>query len=760
MQMSALLEPPIIKVALIGNPNVGKSVVFRFLTGRYVTVSNYPGTTVEVYRGRIRTGESQYEVLDTPGINSLVPQSPDERVTCEILLKEKPDCVIQVADAKNLRRTLLVTSQLVEFGIPTILILNMMDEARDRGVEIDHRGIAELFGIPVFESVAIDSQGLKQLSHALRNLQTPRNPIKDDPWVHRTLVPLNGKPDVPIALLVEWLGQEDGELDAQVEESLGRDAFLQLKAALEIHQRSHDRSLVQAVAEKRNEFLDWAVNRFKRRRQTNFIGKDEDTNSRVWLLALLSGIFLFAWNEVGALFHYSTPYLWATDLLTERLAHLSELFMESTGMRVAHSILFGTLARGRFKFGLISELLHFLLIIAPVVVPLAVLIRKSQTFVEKMGILSRRALTGIPILIGVLLLVYEFVGYTGAQTLVGLLEDALFAQHLVPFLQSLIPRGFIYDLLVGPYGLVSMGLSYSIAIVLPVVATFFIAFGLLEDSGYLPRLSILSDRVMRAMGLNGKAVLPMVLGLGCCTMATMTTRILSSRKERLIATILLALGVPCSAQLGVILGIAAGFTSGATLTVLGVVVSQLLLVGYLSSLLIRGERSGFIFEIPPIRVPRLRNLALKTGYRVQWYVREAVPLFLYGTLALFVLDKVHLKGRSFLEWIQSGLEPLLSQVLHLPPQAAGVFVLGFLRRDYGAAGLFDMARSGSLTAQQAVVSLIVITLFVPCLASFLVIAKEHGLKRALAITGFIIPYAIAVGGVVSWILRTFNITFG
>jgi ferrous iron transport protein B len=242
-------------------------------------------------------------------------------------------------------------------------------------------------------------------------------------------------------------------------------------------------------------------------------------------------------------------------------------------------------------------------------------------------------------------------------------------------------------------------------------------------------------------------------------MATITTRILNSKKERLIATLLLALGIPCSAQLGVILGISASFSLGATLTVLGVVAMQLLLVGWVASRLLSGNRSEFIFEIPPIRIPQMRNVLLKTGYRLRWYIMEAVPLFLLGTLVLFTMDRLSVSGRSMLEWVRVGLAPVLTGVLHLPADAAAIFVLGFLRRDYGAAGLFEMVRNHALTAQQAVVSLIVITLFVPCLASFLVIIREQGIKRALAITGFILPFAISVGAVVSWILRALNITF-
>jgi ferrous iron transport protein B len=144
---------------------------------------------------------------------------------------------------------------------------------------------------------------------------------------------------------------------------------------------------------------------------------------------------------------------------------------------------------------------------------------------------------------------------------------------------------------------------------------------------------------------------------------------------------------------------------------------------------------------------------------MQWYLKEALPLFMYGTAALFVLDNVHVARLSLLEWLQKGMAPVMTGLLHLPEQTASVFVLGFLRRDYGAAGLFQMARLGSLSAQQVVVSLVVITLFVPCLASFLVIAKEQGMKRAAMITLFIVPFAVGVGTVLGWVLRTLNITF-
>ena len=750
--MTAETQRPLRKIVLVGNPNVGKSVIFRLLTGSYVMVSNFPGTTVEVSRGRVSLGSTDWELIDTPGVQSLVPQSEDERVTCEVLLQSKPDVIVQVADAKNLRRTLLVTSQLVEFGLPMVLVLNMTDEANERGIEIDVGGLSDLLGIPVVETVAIYSQGRRRLLQAIENAGTPSDPLRDAPPMKHVSSTLNGGGAIPGPLAVEWLALGDAGFARNLETHLGTEELARLHAAQESYGGASRRSLARDVAGARLGFLDQAVATYRKKRETRLLAADDAPASRVWLWLLIAGLAFFAWNELGGLFGLPTPYGIAARTLAQRLKPGGDSGLFS-------ALLFARSPSGRGEFGLLPEVLHFMFFIAPVIIPLGMLISRSRRFAHEFGILTRRASTGIPILIGALLLLYEFVGYTGAQTLVGFLEDIVFGRLLVPPIQEMLPRGFFYDFMVGKYGLVSMGLTYALAIVLPVVFTFFIAFGLLEDSGYLPRLSILSDRIMRLIGLNGKATLPIVLGLGCCTMATITTRILSSRKERLIATLILALGIPCSAQLGVILGIAAGFSAAATLTVIGVVASQVLLVGFLAARLIRGPRSEFIFEIPPIRAPQLKNLVLKTRYRIQWYLKEAVPLFLIGTLALFVLDRVRLAGQSLLEWIQAGLAPVLTGLLDLPAQAASIFVLGFLRRDYGAAGLFQLAREGRLDARQVVVSLVVITLFVPCLASFLVIAREQGTKRAAAITAFIIPFAIAVGACVNWVLRTFQITF-
>ena len=515
---------------------------------------------------------------------------------------------MQVADAKNLRRALLLTLQLGQLEVPTVLVLNMHDEAEARGIRLDLRGLEAALGIPVRTTVATRGLGVEGVIRALAAARAPRNHIP-----------------MPVDVATP-------------------------------------------------------------------------------ALALLTG------GEAPA---GSPPAV---------LARYHEALLEHAGaIARAHA------SEGGSHRALLSR---------------------------RLGRVAIHPVWGWPILAAVLWVLYEFVGRFGAGTLVDLVEKGLFHGNLNPWaiaLFSLVPWGFARDLFVGEYGLITMGLSYGLAIVLPIVATFFTAFGLLEDSGYLPRLAVMSDRVFRLMGLNGKAVLPMVLGLGCDTMATLTTRILPTRKERVMVTLLLALGVPCSAQLGVILAMLAAvpFQAAAVwfVAVFGVMIS----VGWLAARVLPGERGDFVIELPPMRLPALSNVLSKTVARIEWYLKEALPLFLVGTFVLFLLDRLKL-----LDVVTRAGEPIVTGILGLPAEASAAFLIGFLRRDFAATRLFDMSRGGGLTVVQLVVAMVTITLFIPCIANVFMIAKERGWRTAAAMAAFIFPLAFGVGGLV----RVFMIAAG
>jgi ferrous iron transport protein B len=346
--------------------------------------------------------------------------------------------------------------------------------------------------------------------------------------------------------------------------------------------------------------------------------------------------------------------------------------------------------------------------------------------------------------------VYEFVGRFGAGTLVGWIEHGLFDRWLAPLVseasRSLVPSGPIRDLLAGPYGLLTLGVRYAVAIVLPIVATFFLVFALLEDSGYLPRLAMLLDRGLKRLGLSGRAVIPLVLGFGCSTMATLVTRTLETRRERVIATLLLALTIPCSAQLGVVLGILS--VSPRALAVWAtVMVVVFLAVGFASAKLMPGAPPSFYLELPPLRLPQARNVLLKTATRVRWYFGEIFPLFLLASLLLW--------AGSLTGLLQAATRVLVPAVraIGLPDGAAPAFLYGFFRRDFGAAGLYDLARRGVLDVGALTTAAVTITLFVPCIAQFLVMKKERGLRVALTVLASATLVAFLVGGLVGRVMH-------
>ena len=306
------------------------------------------------------------------------------------------------------------------------------------------------------------------------------------------------------------------------------------------------------------------------------------------------------------------------------------------------------------------------------------------------------------------------------------------------------------DLFVGEYGIITLGLDYAIAIIFPIVGTFFVAFSIIEDSGYLPRLAMLIDRIFKKIGLSGRAVIPLVLGFGCDTMATIVTRTQETKRERVITTLLLALAIPCSAQLGVIFAILAG--SGLALVIWVVVVGLVfLLVGYLASKVIPGARPSFYMEVPPLRLPKVSNVLLKTYIRLQWYFIEVLPFFIMASLLLWAGEVT-----DVFRLVINGLEPLIG-FIGLPQETAVAFLYGFFRRDFGAAGLYDLHSSGVLTGIPLVVAAVTLTLFIPCIAQFMVMVKERGIRTALAIALFIFPFAFLVGFALNQLLSALEV---
>jgi ferrous iron transport protein B len=379
---------------------------------------------------------------------------------------------------------------------------------------------------------------------------------------------------------------------------------------------------------------------------------------------------------------------------------------------------------------------------------------RRATFGERLSKWSVNPLSGAPLLLVVLYFgLYKFVGEFGAGTLVDLLEVKIFEERFNPWItvvvKDLIPWEVIQELFVGEYGVITLGIRYAVGIILPIVATFFLFFSLLEDSGYFPRLALLVDRIFKRIGLTGRAVIPIVLGFGCDTMATMVTRTLETVRERIIATLLLALAIPCSAQLGVIMALLSK-APGALMVWSVCLVLIFLVIGFLAARLMPGETPMFYMELPPMRLPQLSNILTKTYTRMQWYFMEIMPLFILASILLW-LGKV----TNFFERLVSWMTPVMASI-GLPKETAVAFIFGFFRRDYGAAGLYDLQTKGLLNPRQLTVAAVTLTLFVPCVAQFLIMKKERGWKVALAIGFFVSFLAFGCG----WGLNRFLLATG
>jgi ferrous iron transport protein B len=300
--------------------------------------------------------------------------------------------------------------------------------------------------------------------------------------------------------------------------------------------------------------------------------------------------------------------------------------------------------------------------------------------------------------------------------------------------------------LAGEYGIMTLTVTYLLGLLFPLVLAFYFGLSLLEDSGYLPRLAVLVDRVLNRIGLTGRAIIPLILGLCCVTMATVTTRLLSSTREKIIATALLGIAIPCSAQLGIVSGTLAKCGGLLPWGVYGAVVAGILVgTGLLLNKILPGKSGALMIDLPPMRMPRAANVAKKTWTKTYNFMQESVPMFCLAGLLVTVGQMTGL-----LDWLIQALSPITVGLLHLPadPRIPTTFILGIVRRDFAAFGLTDVG----LSPTQAVVAMVVITLFVPCIATVGVMIKERGAKVALSIWVGSWLFAVVVGAALARLL--------
>lgn len=633
------------EIALVGNPNTGKSCLFNQLTGMDATVSNYAGTSVEIMEGKTIIGNTILHVADLPGIYTLGSATEDERVATDYIIEKKPGIVVNVLDATLLERNLYLTLQLLELKIPMVIALNFYEELEDKGIHVDYEKLSNILGVPVIPIDAVRGAGMPVL---VQNINAVfHGQLNNSHYVTKYADHIE-KAANAIAKVIE------------------KNSIPKRAAAINLLEEDKE---------------EWKKigNKDKIRKIIKKIGKNHELN---------------------------------TEIAQER--------------HVQASLIAGkVMQQGKTK----------------------------KSFKDSLDRFTTEPLTGIISLIIILGIMFFSLFMIGnfLSNLLGKWFELLLMQPITPLIHS-IPSTILQTICI--WGL--EGVNAGLQIALPYILIFYIVMSILEDTGYLPRMAYLLDRLMHKLHLHGQATIPMMLGFGCSVPAVLATRILPNKKDRILTSILICL-IPCSARTAVILGAAGKFIGvGYALLIYGIILALIFLVGYILGKFLPGESTGLIMEMPEYRMPEIKNVIKKTWLKLKDFVWVAFPLIIIGSAVLGLL-----KVYGLLEIITKPFSPIITGWLMLPSIAGITMIYGILRKEMALELLFVLGGSSMLlnfmSPLQIFIFTLVVALYIPCIGTFAVLKHEFGWKNSLLIAIFTIIVAFVVGGLVGRLFIGFGI---
>ncbi|HDJ22440.1 MAG TPA: ferrous iron transport protein B [Candidatus Aminicenantes bacterium] len=613
-------------IIFIGQPNCGKSTLFNAIAGLKAETSNFPGTTVKHTHSRVNVQGYILNIIDLPGLYSLVPGDEAEKVALSHLFYEKPDLIINVVDASSLARNLELTLELIEMGLPMIVALNMMDLAEKKGLRIDIQRLEKELGVPVIPTVATHGRGLKELLEKaifiLKNglLVKPLGWSKDvEDGVYRLekILPSN----FPVVANRRFTAIKMIEMGSHYFQQLLSEIYLPLKQVLdEVKNQlesSHDAPAYEVVAAERH--------------------------------------------------------------------HLAmKIFEKSTR------------------------------IVRPA----------KRPFLHRLDDLLMHPYLGYLIL-GLVFLGFFFIVFSIGSPLEELVLGPF--EQLRSFLFTNFGQGMAVSIIDG----LLQGIGGGLGIVLPYFIPLLFLMGLLEDVGYLARVGFLMDVFMHRIGLHGKSISPFILAFGCNVPAIVSTRILESRRDKIITTLLIPF-IPCSARTTIILALVAFYLG--PWWALGFYLFHLLLValiGRVLSFFFKEPSPGLILEIPELKIPSLKNIGKKTVFQLRSFLNFAWPILIVGSVVLALLQSLGID-----RILNYGFSPLVVKGLGLPQELGVTLIFGFLRKELSmimmiqALGTNYHQLMSVITPAQIVIFTLFVSLFIPCLSTVAMIWKELGRKIA------------------------------
>jgi ferrous iron transport protein B len=689
-----------INIALAGNPNVGKSVIFNQLTGLSQTIGNWPGKTVERMEGQLEFLGYHFNIVDLPGIYSLSTFSLEEIVSREYIISENVDIIINVIDATNLERNLFFTFQLLELKVPMILAINQMDLLRKRNIDLDFKELERIFKLPVLPVVAVHGTGVHQLLEEAIELIVYRHPHHH----YKRRKSAESKHH----------GHSYYRTEHVHERIKSRE---KIKKTFKFPELNEVTTFGKEVESKIVSFIDKLNDRGQILSSSNY-------PSRFLAIKMLENdsevIKLFTDNEEG-----------------KAIIKLSKIYREE--LEKLHGEDIHTIISSEI-YSNIKKIIDLVL-----VTKLKKNVKK-RTFTDFLDHLTTHSIFGYVVLIAVMFGIYFFTFSVG-DFIAGLINDAFLVWSdliYASFGEDNVLVKIFWDGGVG-------GLIGAVGGVLVYVIPFFFVIEILQDSGYLPRAAFLMDRIMHSLGVHGKTIIPMILGFGCNVAACAGCRIMETEREKKVSIALTSL-VPCAATMTVVLGLVGRYLGFYWILILFLInFSTIFVVGRILNKTLPGQCTELIMEMHEYRVPNYKVIFKQTWVRSKEFIFKAMPIMLILGIVLEILLIF-----NALEPVNIILSPVTVLWLGLPAITGVFLIYGILRKELTLVLLSILANSLNvtllelLTPIQMIVFSMVTMLYIPCFATIILIAKQTSWKYAIQISLLEIFLALLVGGIINF----------
>ncbi len=708
-----------INVALVGNPNCGKTSLFNVASGSHEHVGNYSGVTVDAKEGHFDFQGYHFRLVDLPGTYSLSAYSPEELYVRKHIIDETPDVIINVVDAGNLERNLYLTAQLIDMNVRMVIALNMFDALQHSGNTLDYKKLGQLFGVPIVPTISRTGKGIDNLFHVIIGLYEGADFMGQKEEIQ----------DEAMREYREWHDKyvPDHKYGSHEEETHEFDGKSYIR---HIH-INHGPELERSIDAVKEEICKDENIRYKY--STRFLAiklleNDKDIEQRV-IATLPNG------KEVMK--------------IRDREAERIRLSMnEDSEQAIADA-----------KYGFITGAL-------------------KETFTEKnqntemftriVDSIVTHKIWGFPIFFVFLYLMFECTFVFGEYPK-GWIEWIV--KQIAVLAETFIPAGPVKDLIVD--GII--GGVGGVIVFLPNILLLYVFISFMEDSGYMARAAFIMDKIMHKMGLHGKSFIPLIMGFGCNVPAIMASRIIESRKSRLV-TILINPLISCSARLPIYLVmIGAFFPSKASLVLLSIYVIGILLAVLMarifSRFIVKGDDAPFVMELPPYRMPTLKSVLRHTWEKGAQYLKKMGGIIMVASIIIWFLGyypnhnayttTAEQQENSYIGQIGKAIEPVIEPLGFDWKMGIGllsgigakelvVSSLGVLYTNNDDINSVDLSERIPITPLVAYGYMLFILIYFPCVATVAAIKNESGSWKWAAFT---ICYTTLLAWVVAFLVH-------